>query len=100
MGTIIMKAFAKGPWPPSIAELPREERPYFTWYEPFHGQADIDRCLNYALSQEVTTIASPCDIRLVPKVIDSAMRYHQISKHEQDTLIESAIELTPLFPTN
>jgi len=100
MGTIIMKAFAKGPWSPSIAGLPRQERPYFTWYEPFNSRSDIDRCLNYALSQEVTTIASPCDPRLVPKVIDSAMRYHQMSKHEQEILIESAVEFTPLFPAS
>jgi len=98
MGTIVMKAFAKGPWPPSIAELPRGERPYSTWYEPFDRQEDIDRCLNFALSQDVTTLASACDIRLVPKIIDAAERYNRLTEAEQIQLIESAVELEPLFP--
>jgi len=97
IGTIVMKAFAKGPWPPELAEQ-REKRPYSTWYEPFDSQTDIDKCLWFALSQGVTTVASACDVNLVPKIIDAAERYRELSVDEQEKLIESAADLKPLFP--
>jgi len=97
IGTIVMKAFAKGPWPPEIAEH-REKRPYMTWYEPFDSQEEIDKCLWFALSQGVTTVASAGDIRLVPMIIDAAERYRELTEEEQEELIESAVNLKPLFP--
>lgn len=98
IGTIVMKAFTEKPWPLKIAQMPREERPYMTWYKPFDGQEEIDRCLNFALSHEVTTLASSCDVRLVPKIIDAAERYTAMTLDEQEQLIESATDLIPLFP--
>jgi len=98
IGTIIMKAFAKGPWQPPPAKQPQEKRPYLTWYEPFESQADIDRCLWFALSQGVTTVASSCDIRLVPRIIDAAERYRRLTADEQEQIVESAANLKPLFP--
>jgi len=97
IGTIAMKTFARGPWPPELAEQPAK-RPYSTWYEPFVSQTEIDKCLWFALSQGVTTVASACDIRLVPKIIDAAERYRELSVEEQEKLIESAASLKPLFP--
>jgi len=90
VGTIVMKAFAKQPWP-------TEKHTYRTWYEPFDTQADIDRCLWFALSQGVTTVASAGDVRLIPKILDAAERYRKLSKTEQAQLIESATNLKPLF---
>lgn len=98
IGTIAMKAFAKGPWPPALAKQPSEKRPYSTWYEPSESQADIDQCLWFALSQDVTTVASVCDVHLVPKIIDAAERYRKLTVDEQEQLIESAVNLKPLFP--
>ncbi len=95
IGTIVMKAFAKGPWPPEFTE---KKRPYSTWYQPFDSQEDIDMCLWFALSQGVTTVVSACDARLVPKIIDAAERYRELSVDEQERLIESAANLKPLFP--
>ena len=100
IGTIVMKALAKGPWPPDLADLPSEKRPFSTWYEPFDDQADIDKCIWFALSQGVTTVASAGDIRLVPKIIDAAERYHELTVEEQKEIIESAADLKPLFPRN
>jgi aryl-alcohol dehydrogenase-like predicted oxidoreductase len=98
IGTIVMKAFAKRPWPHSIVEQPREKRPYSTWYEPFDTQLEIERCLNFALSQRVTTLASACDISLVPMIIKAAERHKALTRNEQEMLIESAKDLKPLFP--
>ena len=97
IGTIVMKAFARGPWQGELAEK-REKRPYSTWYEPFDSQTEIDKCLWFALSQGVTTVASACDIRLVPKIIDAAERYRELTGDEQKELVGSAGDLKPLFP--
>jgi len=98
VGTIVMKAFAKGPWASSV-----EDRsisfPYTTWYEPFDNQSDIDRCLQFALSQDVATVVSAGDIRLVPKIIDASQRYRRLTMEEQIQLVESAENLRPLFPS-
>lgn len=91
VGTIVMKAFAKQPWP-------TEEHKYQTWYEPFDKQPEIDMCLWFALSQGVTTAASAGDVRLVPKMISAAERYKELSREEQERLMESAANLKPLFP--
>ena len=98
-GTIVMKAFAKGPWPVSIADKTEKDRPYATWYEPFETQSDIDQCASFALSQGVTTVVTAGDIRLVPKMINASKRYRKLTPDEQKQLIESARDLKPLFPT-
>jgi len=94
MGVIAMKALAKRRWPPTYGD----NRPYFTWYEPFDSQEDIDKCICFALSQDVTTAASASDGRLVPKIIDAAERYRKLTGREQITVTESASKLKPLFP--
>jgi aryl-alcohol dehydrogenase-like predicted oxidoreductase len=96
VGVIAMKAFAKQPWPSAFAAKPRDRRPYATWYEPFDQQAQIDRCLWYALSQGVTTVASACDIRLIPAILDAAERYHPLTLAERDRLVGSAEAWRPL----
>jgi aryl-alcohol dehydrogenase-like predicted oxidoreductase len=96
VGTIVMKAFAKRPWPPHVATQPRESRPYSTWYEPFDQPTQIDLCLWYALSQGVTTVASACDVRLVPAILNAAERYRRLTPDEQTHLVNSAEDLLPL----
>jgi len=96
VGTIAMKAFAKQPWSPAFAVQPRDRRPYTTWYEPFDQPAQIDQCLRYALSQGVTTVASACDIHLVPTILNAADRYHPLTQDEQDHLVSSAKAWRPL----
>jgi len=91
IGTIVMKAFVKQSWQ-------TEKHAYKTWYEPFDSQVDIDHCLWFALSQNVTTAASAGDTELVPKIIDAAERYHKLTANQQAQLIESAANLNPLFP--
>jgi len=100
VGMIAMKAVAKGPWPVSLADKPRETRPHSTWYEPFAKQTSIDRCIWFALSHGITTIASACDVQLVQKIIDAAERYTKLSLKDQKLLIESAKDLKPLCASN
>jgi aryl-alcohol dehydrogenase-like predicted oxidoreductase len=91
MGAIAMKAFTRRPWP-------TEERRYNTWYEPWDTQWGIDRGLWFALSQGVTTAASAGDVRLFPMMVDAAERYAELTRGEQEELVESASGLRPLFP--
>ena len=97
IGTIGIKAFAKGPWPPE-SELPREDRPYGVWYEPFDTQAEIDDCLRFAVSQGLTTIANAGDPTLFPMVLDAAERYRELDGEEQDALVERGRELDSPVP--
>ncbi|MFW6072049.1 MAG: aldo/keto reductase [Thermoplasmatota archaeon] len=99
MGTIGIKAFAKGPWPKEIKEKESSERPHPTWYEPFEKQRDIDKCLRFALSQGLTTITSAGSPALVPKIIEAAERYKEMSKGEQKRLLSEGKSLESPVPT-
>ncbi|MFB6299592.1 MAG: aldo/keto reductase [Halobacteriales archaeon] len=88
IGTIAIKAFAKGPWPDAIADKPAEERPYATWYEPFEDPAMLEECLRFALSQGLTTIASAGDPQLVPPILEAAQRFEPMDEAEQAAMIE------------
>lgn len=93
IAVIAIKAIARGRW--------RGERRYSTWYEPLDDQRDIDLAVWFTLSQEpVATYSLPCDVRLWPLVLDSALRFRRLSLEEQAEAIEYAKRkgLTPLFP--
>jgi aryl-alcohol dehydrogenase-like predicted oxidoreductase len=77
VGAIGIKAFAKQPWPPE-EELPREERPYHTWYEPWDEPDVIQDCLNFALSKGMTTITNAGDPDLVPMILDAAENFEEL----------------------
>jgi len=61
-------------------------------------QEEIELCLRFALSQGVTTVASAGDTKLLPLILEAAERYRELTKTEQEALIESATDLTPIFP--
>jgi len=85
LGTIGIKAFAKGPWP---EDLPDEKQPYATWYEPHDEPARVREALNFALSRGLTTITSPGDPKLLPLVLDAAENYDELTDAEQAALME------------
>jgi len=79
LGTLCIKGFAKGPWP---EDLPEDERPYDTWYEPYDTREDIVECLRYALSQGMTSIPNAGDPDLVPLILEAARDYESMSYDE------------------
>ena len=83
LGTLCIKAFAKGPWPD---DLPSEERPYDTWYEPYDDPDDVEECLRYTLSQGMTSIPSAGNPRLVPPILAAAQRFEELPESEQARL--------------
>ena len=87
LGTMCIKGFAKGPWD---EDLPEDERPYDTWYEPYDTKAEIVECLRFALSQGMTSIPNAGDPQLVPMILEAAEEYEAMSDEEQEALRERA----------
>ncbi|MFC6825981.1 aldo/keto reductase [Halopelagius fulvigenes] len=85
LGTLCIKAFAKRPWPDDV---PEEERPYDTWYEPYDDPDDLEECLRYALSQGMTSIPSAGDPALVPPILEAARRFEELPEPDQTRLRE------------
>ena len=97
IGTLAIKTFAKGPWP---EDVPENERPYHTWYEPFDDPDDLEECLRFTLSMGVDTLTNAGDPRLVPPILDAAVRYEEMSEGEQRAFIESRRERESPVPTH
>jgi aryl-alcohol dehydrogenase-like predicted oxidoreductase len=87
LGTLCIKGFAKGPWD---EDLPEDDRPYDTWYEPFDTEAELVECLRFALSHGMTSIPNAGDPELVPTITDAAQAYEPMSEEERERLKERA----------
>jgi aryl-alcohol dehydrogenase-like predicted oxidoreductase len=90
VGVIVIKPLARGPWGEKAHQ-------YTTWYEPFDDPATIETWVRFALSQPVSCIASPGDVRLLPTILGAAERFTPLTEAEQEQAIKDAESLTPLF---
>jgi len=96
IGTLAIKAFAQGPWPPE-SELPRRDRGYANWYEPVGDYETIRERFDFVAAQGVTSVVTPGDPKLVAMVADAATRYAGMDDATQRSLIaESRHEETPV----
>jgi aryl-alcohol dehydrogenase-like predicted oxidoreductase len=85
VGLMVIKAVARRNWPEGA------ERAYATWYEPFDDQERIDAAVAWALSrQEVTGIATPGDVRLLPLVIEAERRLGHSSAADAEAVLAGA----------
>ncbi len=89
VGTLGIKAFAKGPWP-STDELPEGDRPYANWYEPVDTPTEISDRFDFAAAQGLTSVVSPGDPKLVAMVLDAAQRSDGMDEPAQRSLVEQA----------
>jgi aryl-alcohol dehydrogenase-like predicted oxidoreductase len=87
VGTLGIKAFAKGPWPPT-AELPERDRPFANWYEPVSTPDEIRERFDFAAAKGLTSVVSPGDPKLVSMVLDAAANYDGMDEAAQRSLIE------------
>lgn len=87
VGTLGIKAFAKGPWP-STDELPVDDRPYSNWYEPVDTPDEIVERFDFAAARGLTSVVSPGDPKLVAMVLDAAQRYDGMDEPVQRSLVE------------
>lgn len=79
LGTLCIKGFAKGPWPD---DLPTENRPYDTWYEPYDTEEELRDALRFALSHGMTSIPNAGDPALVPMILNAAQDYEPMGEAE------------------
>jgi aryl-alcohol dehydrogenase-like predicted oxidoreductase len=87
VGTLGIKAFAKGPWP-STDELPEADRPYANWYEPVDTPSEITERFDFAAAQGLTSVVTPGDPKLVAMVLDAATRFDGMDEAAQRSLVE------------
>src|SRR5512132_2924105 len=68
-GLMIIKSASRRNWPAPDGHA------YATWYEPFDDQERVDAAVAWVLSHpEVTGIATPGDVRLLPLVVEAERR--------------------------
>ena len=80
-GLMIIKAAARRNWPGA-------ERAYATWYEPFDDQQRITAAVAWVLAHpEVTGLATPGDVRLLPLVLEAERRLGQTPVEQAEELL-------------
>ena len=84
-GLMIIKSAARRNWPEPV------EHTYTTWYEPFDDQDRITAAVAWVLSHpEVTGIATPGDVRLLPLVIEAERHLDELTRDEAGTVLARA----------
>jgi len=92
VGLMIIKAASRRNWPEPV------EHAYTTWYEPFDDQERIGAAVAWVLSHpEVTGIATPGDVRLLPLVIEAERRLADSSRAEMESVLAHAPDYSSPF---
>jgi aryl-alcohol dehydrogenase-like predicted oxidoreductase len=92
VGLMIIKAVSRRNWPPAA------EHTYTTWYEPFDDQERVTAAVAWVLShQEVTGIATPGDVRLLPLVVEAERRLDQTSARQAEAMLAGASDYSSPF---
>jgi aryl-alcohol dehydrogenase-like predicted oxidoreductase len=93
VGLMIIKMAARRNWP----EGP-DGHSYATWYEPFDDQERIDAAVAWVLAHpEVTGIATPGDVRLLPLVIEAERRLPGANRAEAEAVLGRASDYSSPF---
>ena len=90
VATMAIKTITKGPWGD-------QEQKYDTWYEPFDQMEDIQRAVNFALSQNVSGLCTAGEMRLLPLVLQACQDFQPLREDEQELLIKEGLNFEPLF---
>jgi aryl-alcohol dehydrogenase-like predicted oxidoreductase len=92
-GLMIIKAVSRRNWPEE-----QTERGYGTWYEPFDDQERIGAAVAWVLSHsEVTGVATPGDVRLLPLLIEAERRLAKTSLAEAEAVLTRAGDYSSPF---
>ena len=93
VGLMIIKAVSRRNWP----EEPVEHG-YSTWYEPFDDQRRISAAVAWVLSHpEVTAIATPGDVRLLPLLVEAEQRLAETNLAEAEQVLAGAGDYSSPF---
>jgi hypothetical protein len=89
---MIIKAASRRNWPETDGHR------YTTWYEPFDDQERISAAVAWVLShQEVTGIATPGDVHLLPLVIEAERRLGDLSLPQAEEILSGAPDYSSPF---
>ena len=93
VGLMVIKTVSRRNWPEGPVE-----HSYGTWYEPFEDQERIGAAVAWVLSHpEVTGIATPGDVRLLPMLIQAEQRLSQTSRAEAESVLARATDYSSPF---
>ena len=91
-GLMIIKSVAQRNWPDGV------EKAYTTWYEPLKEQRPITAAVAWVLSHdEVTGIATPSDVRLLPLMIRAEQERHALSRGDAEAALLDEPEYSSPF---
>lgn len=91
-GLMIIKTVSRRNWPDG------DSRPYTTWYEPFDDQERITAATVWVLShEEITGIATPGDVRLLPLVIEAAKQVGAMPAADAEAVLHRAADYSSPF---
>jgi aryl-alcohol dehydrogenase-like predicted oxidoreductase len=92
VGLMIIKAASRRNWPQAA------EHTYTTWYEPFDDQERITAAVAWTLAHpEVTGIATPGDVRLLPLLVEAERRLDRTSPSEAEAVLARAGDYSSPF---
>ena len=91
-GVFAIKSVAKRVWP----QGEDSPHPYNTWYEPFNKAGEIEKCLRYTLSQDITSAVLPGELSLWPAAIKAAQHFKSMDLKEQQEAVAEVSEYPPL----
>ena len=91
-GLMIIKSASRRNWPEPV------EHGYSTWYEPFDDQEPITAAVAWVLSHpEVTGIATPGDVGLLPLLVQAERRLAETSRAEAEAILARAADYSSPF---
>jgi predicted aldo/keto reductase-like oxidoreductase len=91
-GLMIIKTAAMRNWP----DL--ENKTHTTWYEPFSQQAQLSAAVTWVLEHpEVTGLATPGDVRLLPRMIHAERERHSLDSEAAVGLLDAEPEYASPF---
>ena len=92
VGLMVIKAASRRNWPEGA------DHAYTTWYEPFDRQEEINAAVAWVLShQEITGIATPGDVDLLPLVIEAERRMRGTTAAEAEAVLARAGDYSSPF---
>jgi aryl-alcohol dehydrogenase-like predicted oxidoreductase len=92
VGLMVIKAVARRNWPEPV------EHGYTTWYEPFDDQERIGAAVSWTLAHpEVTGLATPGDVRLLPLLIEAERRLSGVDEPEAEAVLARAGDYSSPF---
>ena len=93
VGLMIIKAASRRNWPEGPAE-----HTYGTWYEPFDDRRRIGAAVAWVLSHpEVTGIATPGDVRLLPLLIEAERRLPETTLADAEQVLAGTTDYSSPF---